>query len=117
MNSAKLLRYSMQLSMLKQLRSLKLISEAEYQLVEKKLKKDYLYVITLFATIMSIGASAFVSPDVFYVNTQNAFIFWTFLGYSLHIANKKRQEKMALKEKAKQLPNSDMQEQVKEEVN
>ena len=36
MNSAKLLRYSM-----KQLRSLKLISEAEYQLVEKKLKKDY----------------------------------------------------------------------------
>ena len=29
MNSAKLLRYSMQLSMLKQLRSLKLISEAE----------------------------------------------------------------------------------------
>ena len=41
MNSAKLLRYSMQLSMLKQLRSLKLISEAEYQLVEKKLKKDY----------------------------------------------------------------------------
>lgn len=27
--------------MLKQLRSLKLISEAEYQLVEKKLKKDY----------------------------------------------------------------------------
>ena len=41
MNSEKLLRYSMQLSMLKQLRSLKLISEAEYQLVEKKLKKDY----------------------------------------------------------------------------
>ena len=44
MNSAKLLRYSMQLSMLKQLRSLKLISEAEYQLVEKKLKK----IIVLF---------------------------------------------------------------------
>ena len=41
MNSEKLLRYSMQLSMLKQLRSLKHISEAEYQLVEKKLKKDY----------------------------------------------------------------------------
>ena len=88
-----------------------------FALIVKKLKKDYLYVITLFATIMSIGASAFVSPDVFYVNTQNAFIFWTFLGYSLHIANKKRQEKMALKEKAKQLPNSDMQEQEKEEVN
>ena len=41
MNSTKLLRYSMQLSMLKQLKSLKLINEAEYQLIEKKLKKDY----------------------------------------------------------------------------
>lgn len=27
--------------MLKQLKSLKLINEAEYQLIEKKLKKDY----------------------------------------------------------------------------
>ena len=54
MNSAKLLRYSMQLSMLKQLRSLKLISEAEYQLVEKKLKKDYLYVITLLFLILPL---------------------------------------------------------------
>ena len=41
MNSTKLLRYSMQLSMLKQLRSLKLINEKEYRLIEKKLKKDY----------------------------------------------------------------------------
>ena len=31
----------MQLSMLKQLLSLKLINEMEYQLIEKKLKKDY----------------------------------------------------------------------------
>ena len=41
MNRTKLLRYSMQLSMLKQLRSLKLINENEYRLIEKKLKKDY----------------------------------------------------------------------------
>ena len=41
MNSTKLLRYSMQLSMLKQLRTLKLINENEYRLIEKKLKKDY----------------------------------------------------------------------------
>ena len=41
MNSTKLLRYSMQLSMLKQLRSLKLINENEYRFIEKKLKKDY----------------------------------------------------------------------------
>ena len=41
MNSTKLLRYSMQLSMLKQLRSLKLINENEYRLIEKKRKKDY----------------------------------------------------------------------------
>ena len=41
MNSTKLLRYSMQLSMLKQLRSLELINENEYHLIEKKLKKDY----------------------------------------------------------------------------
>mgnify|MGYP007069802962 CR=1 FL=1 len=39
MNSTKLLRYSMQLSMLKQLRSLELINENEYRLIEKKLKK------------------------------------------------------------------------------
>ena len=34
-------QYSMQLSMLKQLRTLKLINENEYRLIEKKLKKDY----------------------------------------------------------------------------
>ena len=41
MESKKLLRYSMQLSMLKQLLALKLINEIEYQLIEKRLKKDY----------------------------------------------------------------------------
>ena len=41
MEGRKLLRYSMQLSMLKQLLALKLINEIEYQLIEKKLKKDY----------------------------------------------------------------------------
>ena len=37
----KLLRYSMQLSMLKQLLNLKLINELEYELIQKKLMKDY----------------------------------------------------------------------------
>ena len=41
MNGKKLLRYSMQLSMLKQLLSKKLISENEYQIIQKKLMKDY----------------------------------------------------------------------------
>ena len=41
MNSKKLLRYSMQLAMLKQLFIKKLISEAEFLLIEKKLMKDY----------------------------------------------------------------------------
>ena len=54
MNSAKLLRYSMQLSMLKQLRSLKLISEAEYQLVEKKLKKDYGVISTYYRLTIGV---------------------------------------------------------------
>ena len=35
MDNTKLLRYSLQLSMLKQLLQLKLISEKEYQLIEK----------------------------------------------------------------------------------
>ena len=39
MDDKKLLRYSMQLSMLKQLLSKKLISE--YQIIQKKLMKDY----------------------------------------------------------------------------
>ncbi len=63
----------------------------------KKLNKDYVYVVTLFSTIISIGASGFVSPDIFYVNTQNAFLFWTFLGYAMHIAYKKREEQKQLK--------------------
>lgn len=41
MESKKLLRYSIQLSMLKQLLSKKLISESEYQIILKKLMKDY----------------------------------------------------------------------------
>ena len=41
MDGKKLLRYSMQLSMLKQLLSKKLISENEYQIIQKKLMKDY----------------------------------------------------------------------------
>lgn len=41
MQGNRILRYSMQLAMLKQLLLLKLINEAEYQLIEKRLKKDY----------------------------------------------------------------------------
>lgn len=41
MDGKKLLRYSMQLSMLKQLFSKKLINETEYQIIKKKLMKDY----------------------------------------------------------------------------
>lgn len=41
MQADRLLRYSMQLAMLKQLRELKLIDDVEYQLIEKRLKKDY----------------------------------------------------------------------------
>lgn len=37
----KLLRYSIQLSMLKQLHIQKLIDENEYQIIKKKLMKDY----------------------------------------------------------------------------
>ena len=37
----RLLRYSMQLSMLKQLLSKKLINETEYQVIQKRLMKDY----------------------------------------------------------------------------
>ena len=41
MDNKKILRYSMQLSMLKQLLSKKLINENEYQIIQKKLMKDY----------------------------------------------------------------------------
>lgn len=41
MDDKKLLRYSMQLSMLKQLLSKKLINENEYQIILKRLMKDY----------------------------------------------------------------------------
>ena len=66
-------------------------------LFTQKLKKDYIYLVTLFGIVMSIGVSAMVSPDVVYVNTQHAFMFWTFLGYLMHYAYKKRQERKALK--------------------
>lgn len=41
MEGKKLLRYSIQLSMLKQLLTLNLINEMEYELIQKKLMKDY----------------------------------------------------------------------------
>ena len=41
MDGKRLLRYSMQLSMLKQLLSMKLISNTEYTMIEKRLMKDY----------------------------------------------------------------------------
>ena len=42
MNEAdKILRYSMQLSMLKQLLNKKLITDSEYETIKKKLMRDY----------------------------------------------------------------------------
>ena len=41
MDNKKILRYSMQLSMLKQLLSKKLINETEYHVIQKRLMKDY----------------------------------------------------------------------------
>lgn len=41
MEGKKILRYSIQLSMLKQLLNLKLINELEYEQVQKKLMRDY----------------------------------------------------------------------------
>ena len=41
MDTKKLLRYTMQLAMLKQLLTKKLIDENEYLLIQKKLMKDY----------------------------------------------------------------------------
>ena len=86
-----------------------------FRLIVKKLNKDYMYVITLFSVIMSIGASAFVSPDIFYVNTQNAFIFWTFLGYLMHVSYKKRQEQKAIK--GKRLIETDASENITAQLN
>ena len=40
-DSEKLLRYSMQLAMLNQLRSMGLITEEEYNRILRKLKRDY----------------------------------------------------------------------------
>ena len=41
MEGKKKLRYSIQLSMLKQLLNLKLINELEYEQIQKKLMRDY----------------------------------------------------------------------------
>lgn len=41
MEGKKILRYSIQLSMLKQLLNLKLINELEYEQIQKKLMRDY----------------------------------------------------------------------------
>lgn len=41
MDENKLVRYSMQLVLLKQLRKCKLISDVEYNKIYQKLKKDY----------------------------------------------------------------------------
>ena len=41
MDEKKLLRYTMHLAMLKQLRGKHLINESEYLLIQKKLMKDY----------------------------------------------------------------------------
>ena len=43
MDDKKLLRYSMQLSMLKQLLSKKLINENEYQIIQKKINERLWY--------------------------------------------------------------------------
>lgn len=41
MEGKELLRYSMQLSMLKQLLNMKLINDFEYEKIKKRLMKDY----------------------------------------------------------------------------
>ena len=41
METSKLLRYSMQLAMLRQLLIAKKITESEHQKIERRLKKDY----------------------------------------------------------------------------
>lgn len=41
MKEDKILRYSMQLAMLKQLLAKKMISKEEYKVIEKELMKDY----------------------------------------------------------------------------
>ena len=41
MEGKKIFRYSIQLSMLKQLLNLKLINELEYEQIQKKLMRDY----------------------------------------------------------------------------
>ncbi len=49
MEKSKLLRYSIQLSMLKHLLHIKKISEKEYQLLQKELMKEYKIVSNITA--------------------------------------------------------------------
>ena len=71
MDNTKLLRYSLQLSMLKQLLQLKLISEKEYQLIEKTIAEitveDVLRMIRQkeFTNLAVSKAINFLKEDVF----------------------------------------------------
>lgn len=49
MEKSKLLRYSIQLSMLKHLLNIKKINEAEYQMLQKELMKEYKIVSNITA--------------------------------------------------------------------
>ena len=53
MEGKKILRYSIQLSMLKQLLNLKLINELEYEQIQKKLMRDYGIVSNITASLMN----------------------------------------------------------------
>ena len=71
MDNTKLLRYSLQLSMLKQLLQLKLISEKEYQLIEKTIAEitvaDVLRMVRQkeFTNLAMSKAISFLQEDVF----------------------------------------------------
>lgn len=64
------------------------------RLLAQKFRQDYTYVVTLFTIVMVAAFSGMVSPDIVYVNTQNAFLFWTFLGYLMHCARRRREHHM-----------------------
>ena len=55
MNDNKMIRYSIQLSMLKQLLLKKLINEKEYQQIKKKLNKEY-GVVQMFLCINTLDS-------------------------------------------------------------
>lgn len=52
METSKLLRYSMQLAMLRQLLVAKKITETEHQKIERRLKKDYGIISDITSCIM-----------------------------------------------------------------